>query len=193
MKIENGSLVVTVDGVEKTVPLATIAADAKVKAWIVPADYRADRLFVAVTVKGEAEEIPACDLAAARYLGAVAFPAGDGALLAAAQAAKLAEINAACDAAVSTLAESYPEREIQSWPQQVKEAEALTADPAAPAPLLVAIADARGLPVAELASRVLDKMAAYAAASGALIGRRQAAEDQVSAATTAEAVAAVTW
>jgi hypothetical protein len=63
MKIENGSLVVTVQGVEKTVPLPTVAADAKVKAWAVPADYRADGLFVAVTVKGESEEIPACDLA----------------------------------------------------------------------------------------------------------------------------------
>ena len=32
MKIENGSLVVTVQGVEKTVPLPTVAADAKVEA-----------------------------------------------------------------------------------------------------------------------------------------------------------------
>ena len=55
MKIENGSLVVTVQGVEKTVPLPTVAADAKVKAWAVPADYRADGLFVAVTVNGESE------------------------------------------------------------------------------------------------------------------------------------------
>ena len=69
MKIENGSLVVTVQGVEKTVPLPTVAADAKVKAWAVPADYRADGLFVAVTVKGESEEIPACDLAACEFLG----------------------------------------------------------------------------------------------------------------------------
>ena len=69
MKIENGSLVVTVQGVEKTVPLPTVAADAKVKAWAVPADYRADGLFVAVTIKGESEEIPACDLAACEFLG----------------------------------------------------------------------------------------------------------------------------
>ena len=69
MKIENGSLVVTVQGVEKTVQLPTVAADAKVKAWAVPADYRADGLFVAVTIKGESEEIPACDLAACEFLG----------------------------------------------------------------------------------------------------------------------------
>ena len=58
-------------------------------------------------------------------------------------------------------------------------AEALAADPQAAAPLLTAIAEARSLPVLELASRVLGKMNAYAGASGALIGRRQAAEDLI--------------
>lgn len=193
MKIENGSLVVTVEGVEKTVPLATIAADAKVKAWIVPADYRADRLFVAVTVKGEAEEIPACDLAACEFLGELELDAGDDAKLEAVKAAKRLEINEACNTAVAALAASYPEREIQSWPQQVKEATALSADPQADAPLLTAIATARGLPVAELASRVLDKMNAYAAASGVLIGQRQAAEDLITAAEDLEALSAISW
>ena len=193
MKIENGSLVVTVQGVEKTVPLPTVAADAKVKAWIVPADYRADRLFVAVTVKGEAEEIPACDLAACEFLGELALDAGIEAKLEAVKAAKRLEINEACNAAVAALAASYPEREIQSWPQQVKEAEALAADPQAAAPLLTAIADARSLPVLELASRVLGKMNAYAAASGALIGRRQAAEDLIDVAATPEDVAGIAW
>ena len=193
MKIENGSLVVTVDGVEKTVPLATIAADAKVKAWAVPADYRADGLFVAVTVKGESEEIPACDLAACEFLGELELDAGIEAKLEAVKAAKRTEINAACDIAVASLAASYPEREIQSWPQQVKEAEALAADPQAAAPLLTAIADARSLPVVELASRVLGKMNAYAAASGALIGRRQAAEDMIDLASSPEDVASIAW
>ena len=193
MKIENGSLVVTVDGVEKTIPLPTIASDAKVKAWIVPADYRADGLFVAVTQKGASEEIPACDLAACEFLGEVEFDAGDEAKLEAVKAAKRAEINAACDIAVASLAASYPEREVQSWPQQVKEAEALAADPQAQAPLLAAIAEARSLPLAELASRVLGKMNAYAAASGALIGRRQAAEGLIDLASSAEDVASVVW
>ena len=193
MKIENGSLVVTVQGVEKTVLLPTVAADAKVKAWAVPADYRADGLFVAVTVNGESEEIPACDLAACEFLGEVVFDAGDEAKLEAVKAAKRAEINAACDIAVASLAASYPEREVQSWPQQVKESEALAADPQAQAPLLAAIAEARSLPLAELASRVLGKMNAYAAASGALIGRRQAAETLIDLADTAEDVASVAW
>ena len=193
MKIENGSLVVTVQGVEKTVLLPTVAADAKVKAWAVPADYRADGLFVAVTVKGESEEIPACDLAACEFLGELELDAGIEAKLEAVKAAKRLEINDACNAAVASLATSYPEREIQSWPQQVKEAEALAADPQAPAPLLTAIADARSLPVVELASRVLGKMNAYAAASGSLIGRRQAAEDLIDLAASPEDVASIAW
>ena len=193
MKIENGSLVVMVDGVEKTVPLPTITADAKVKAWIVPTDYRADGLFVAVTQKGASEEIPACDLASCEFLGEVEFDAGDEAKLEAVKAAKRIEINAACDIAVASLAASYPEREVQSWPQQVKEAEALAADPQAQAPLLAAIAEARSLPLAELASRVLGKMNAYAAASGSLIGRRQAAEDLIDLASSAEDVAFIAW
>lgn len=193
MKIENGSLVVTVNGVEKTVPLPAVAADAKVKAWAVPADYRTDGLFVAVTVKGDSEEIPACDLAACEFLGELELDAGDDAKLEAVKAAKRAEINASCEAAVAALAASYPEGEVQSWPQQVKEAEALAADPQASAPLLAAIAEARSLPLAELAARVLGKMNAYAAASGALIGRRQAAEDLIDMADTAEDVASVAW
>lgn len=193
MKIENGSLVVTVEGVEKTVPLPAVAADAKVKAWIVPADYRADRLFVAVTIKGEAEEIPACDLAACEFLGELELGVVADVKLEAVKAAKRLEINEACNTSVAALAASYPEREIQSWPQQVKEAEALAADPQAAAPLLTAIAEARSLPVVELASRVLGKMNAYAAASGALIGLRQAAEDLIDLAASPEDVASIAW
>ena len=193
MKIENGSLVVTVQGVEKTVPLPTVAADAKVKAWAVPADYRADGLFVAVTEQGQSEEIPACDMSACEFLGELELDAGDDAKLEAVKAAKRTEINAACDIAVASLAASYPEREVQSWPQQVKEAEALAADPQAQAPLLAAIAEARSLPLAELASRVLGKMNAYAAASGALIGRRQAAEDLIDLASSPEDVASIAF
>lgn len=191
MKIEHNTLIVTVADVETTVPLPFVATAAKVKAWRVPTEYRENGLFVAVTERGQVEEIPACDLAAMEYLGEIELPADAAARLAAVKATKLAEINAACDAAVAALAAAYPEREIQSWPQQVKEAEALAGDAAAPAPLLAAIAEARALPVADLGARVLAKMVAYAAASGALIGRRQAAEDLLGLAETPEDVAAI--
>lgn len=103
----------------------------------------------------------------------------------------LAEISAECQRRLSVLAASYPAGEVASWPAQVKEAEALQADAQAGAPLLAAIAAARGIPLPELASRVLAKSAAYAAASGAIIGRRQALEDAVGAAQTADDLAAI--
>lgn len=188
MKIENQELVVVVGGEEKRAPLPEVGADAVVRVWAVPADYREDRLFVAVTEKGQVEQVPACDARDAIYLGEVALEASAHARLSQAKAAKLDELNAACDRAVAALAASYPEREIQSWPQQVKEAEALATDPDADAPLLAAIAAARSLPVTELASRVLAKMVAYAHASGAMIGMRQAAEDALELAETIEEV-----
>lgn len=193
MKIENGSLFVVANGAEKTVSLPVIAADAKVKAWAVPVEYRANGLFVAVTERGQAEEIPACDLAACEFLGEIELDAGIEAKLESAKAAKRLEINEACNSAVAALAASYPEREIQSWPQQVKEAEALTASPQASTPLLTAIAEARSLSAAEMASRVLGKMHAYATASGHLIGRRQAAEDLIDLAASPEDVALIVF
>lgn len=193
MKIENGLLIVKIGVNDATFVLPAVPADAKVKAWSVPVDYRADGLFVAVNLPGQAEEVPACNLAATEYLGELALGAGDAEKLEAAKIVRLEEISAACNAAITSLAETYPEREVQSWPQQVKEAEALAISPQASAPLLSAIADARGLPVSELASRVLTKMVAYAAMSGELIGRRQANEYLISLASTHEDLAEIVW
>lgn len=193
MKIENGSLTVKVGTKNVTVTLPGVQADAKVKAWAVPTDYRANGLFVAVTMPGQPEEVPACDMAATEYLGELVLAAGDAGKLEAAKAAKLEEIKAACNTDVAALAAGYPESEVQSWPQQVKEAEALAVNPATPAPLLTAIAAARGLPVVELGARVLAKMSGYAAVSGSFIGRRQAAEDMVGLAATPEDLSSISW
>jgi len=193
MQIQNGNLVVEVEGATMTVPLPEVAATAQVKAYLVPEAYRPGRLFVSVTESGQPEDIPACDQSLVEPLGEATLEPSNSAMLEAARTAKRMEINAACDAAVAKLAAAYPEREIQSWPQQVKEAEALAADADAPAPLLAAIAETRGLPVTELAGLVLSKMVAYAQASGALIGLRQALEDALDAAETIEAVAVITF
>ena len=193
MQIQDGNLVVEVEGSTMTVPLPEVATAAKVKAYLVPEAYRPGRLFVSVTVPGQPEDVPACSQDLVELLGEDILEASDAAILNAAKAAKLTEINAECQKAVAALAADYPDSEVQSWPQQVKEAMALSADPQADAPLLTAIATARGLPVAELASRVLGKMNAYAAASGALIGRRQAAEDLIDLASSAEDVAFIAW
>ena len=193
MQIENGNLVVEVEGSTMTVPLPEVATAAKVKAYLVPEAYRPGRLFISVTVPGQPEDVPACSQDLVELLGEDTLEASDAAILNAAKAAKLTEINAECQKAVAALENDYPDSEVQSWPQQVKEATALSADPQADAPLLTAIATARGLPVAELASRVLDKMNAYAAASGVLIGQRQAAEDLITAAEDLEALSAISW
>jgi hypothetical protein len=193
MQIQDGNLVVEVEGSTMTVPLPEVATAAKVKAYLVPEAYRPGRLFVSVTVPGQPEDVPACSQDLVELLGEDILEASDAAILNAAKAAKLTEINAECQKAVAALAADYPDSEVQSWPQQVKEAMALSADPQADAPLLTAIATARGLPVAELASRVLGKMNAYAGASGALIGRRQAAEDLIDVAATPEDVAGIAW
>ncbi len=193
MQIENGNLVVEVEGSTMTVPLPEVATAAKVKAYLVPEAYRPGRLFISVTVPGQPEDVPACSQDLVELLGEGVLEASDTAILNAAKSAKLTEINAEFQKAVAALAADYPDSEVQSWPQQVKEATALAADAGADAPLLTAIATARGLPVAELASRVLDKMNAYAAASGVLIGRRQAAEDAIGAAASLEDLSAISW
>jgi hypothetical protein len=97
--------------------------------------------------------------------------------LAAQRDAVLAELNTACEQALAQLRAGCPDTEVTSWAKQEAEARALGADPNVATPLLSAIARARGLPVADLATRVIAKADAYAHAAGALIGRRQALED----------------
>ncbi|MDE1713883.1 hypothetical protein PWG14_15090 (plasmid) [Chromobacterium amazonense] len=92
-----------------------------------------------------------------------------------------AAIRNGCDQALSTLRLAYPEREVDSWPQQEIEARNLAANPMAPTPLLAAIAQARGLTITELAGRVRAKADAYATAAGKVIGLKQALIDKLDA------------
>lgn len=93
-------------------------------------------------------------------------------------------INSASELAMEAITAGYPESEIKSWDKQEAEARAYSADPASPTPLLSALAIARGIPVSDLAVRVITKSDAFAAAAGAIIGRRQALEDQINAIAT---------
>lgn len=108
-----------------------------------------------------------------------------------AKAAKLAEINTAADRTIAALTDTYPDREIATFDKQEAEARAYTADPAAPTPLLSALSQARGVPLDELARRVLVKAAAFAVASGSIIGQRQALEDRLNTCATVEEVEAL--
>ncbi|CAG0967117.1 hypothetical protein MTYP_01054 [Methylophilaceae bacterium] len=99
----------------------------------------------------------------------------------AAIATKLASINAACEAEIAAISAGYPASEVLSWPKQETEARAWTADNQAVTPLLDSLAAARGISKAELASRVIVKADLFAQLSGAIIGKRQALEDQLDA------------
>ena len=189
MKIENGIL--SVNG--QAIALADINVDGLVRVWSVPLEYRENGLFVAVILPGQPDEIPACSLDAANYLGEIKYEASASHRLAAAKVAKLAQINSACDLALAALTSTYPPGELQSWPQQVQEAAAFLLDPPGPTLLLSAIAEVRGLTVADLAARVQAKAEGYAAYSGAIIGKRQAAEDLLDNAESLEEVAAIVW
>lgn len=85
------------------------------------------------------------------------------------------------ETAMSVITFGYPEGEIKSWDKQEAEARALLADANASTPLLSAMASARGITVTDLATRVIAKADAFAVAAGAIIGKRQALEDQLNA------------
>lgn len=108
----------------------------------------------------------------------------------------LADINTECEKAIAAIRAGYPESEVLSWPKQEAEARAVAADHTSSTPLLDALATARGIDKAELVARVIAKADAFAAISGALIGKRQNLEDQLDALpvdATAEQVAAIVW
>jgi hypothetical protein len=106
---------------------------------------------------------------------------------------KRAEINAAFAASIADLKANYPADEIQSWFKQEAEARAYEADNNASTPLLSAMANARGITVADLAARVVTNADAYSVAAGALIGKRQKYEDSIEAATDADTVSVIAW
>lgn len=108
-----------------------------------------------------------------------------------AKAAKLSEINNAADKIMAALISTYPDREISTFDKQEAEARAYMADPTAPTPLLSALAKARGISMDELVKRVIAKADAFAAASGYIIGQRQALEDQLDTCKTLEEVQSI--
>lgn len=107
-----------------------------------------------------------------------------------ARARKYAEINGGCEAALTALTATYPDRELLTFERQERESRALLARDASDVGHITAIAQGRGISVEELAQKVVAKAEAFSLASGALIGQRQAYEDALEAlgpeATTAQ-------
>lgn len=107
--------------------------------------------------------------------------------------AQIALINNGCNATLQVIVAPYPPMEMATWPSQLSEAQAYTANNAAPTPTLSVIALAAGQTVAAQAASVLAKAAAYQAAAGAAIGKRQALTAQINAASSVAAVQAIIW
>ena len=108
-----------------------------------------------------------------------------------AKAAKLAEINGICDSILKEAVKTYPDTEVMTFDQQVREAQSYMADPASTVSLLASLASARGIELPELVVRVMAKHEAYSVLSGAVIGQRQALEDQLDACASVEEVNAL--
>lgn len=107
------------------------------------------------------------------------------------KSAKRAEISGKADSFLSSLATEYGAYEKLTWDQQAIESDALLSDPDAPAPLVRAIASARGMTALEMAGRIAANRAQWVALSGAVVGKRLAYQDALDAAQTVEEVAAI--
>lgn len=111
---------------------------------------------------------------------------------------QIALINAKCQESLSAIVLPYPPDETLTWHNQYAEAQAFTANQSAQTPMLSAIAAASGQTVVTLAQTVLAKAAAYNAAAGASVGKRQALTAQIMAvkatdANPVDAVRSIVW
>lgn len=107
------------------------------------------------------------------------------------KAAKLAQINKDCQSALAALTPTYPEKELFTFERQEREARALLASDGSDVAHITAIASGRGIPVEELARKIVAKAEAFSLASGLLIGQRQRYEDMLEGAQTKDDVAAI--
>lgn len=117
-------------------------------------------------------------LAAGNTLEPLTF--GDDRSLDELRTAAFANINVAADSAMLPLSSQYPRCEIDSWPEQCKEARAWLAKSSVPTPLLDAIgADADDEQKRQLSDAILSKSETYKIAVGAVIAWRRAMTDFV--------------
>lgn len=95
----------------------------------------------------------------------------------------------AFSAAVANLNNSYSPSERASWVQQVTDATAFLGG-ASPSILLSTLADARDIPVATLAQKIVAKNGVYQVAYAQILGKFQKARDTINATTAASQIPA---
>lgn len=93
------------------------------------------------------------------------------------QAAQLAAASQAIRARyarqMAAIAAPYTSEERETWPIQLTEAEAYTADPSAPVAMLAEIASARGISVPDLVAKIMHNNSQFRGAVGRLLGLQQ--------------------
>ncbi|WP_051183011.1 hypothetical protein [Desulfocurvibacter africanus] len=104
---------------------------------------------------------------------------------------KLVAILSSADAVGQVIYEGYSRLEQDSWPEQRADALALLADPDAPAPLIRAMALARGISETELRDKVLANVERARTISAAIMGQQQARETLAKAALTLAGLEAI--
>jgi hypothetical protein len=106
---------------------------------------------------------------------------------------KSCEVDYYFELEMSGIKGSYSPSEILSWDRQDIEAKAVEVEQNASAPLLEAIAVARGVDKSEIKDKVLLNSAEFEVLAGALIGKRQKLQDEIQAANSVESVNSITW
>ena len=104
------------------------------------------------------------------------------------KAAKLAEINAGCDAILKQAVSGYPETEQQTFYKQDAESAAYLENPETETPFLTILAAARGIDLETMVTKVRAKTDAFSRLSAFICGQRQAMEDELDACASVEAV-----
>lgn len=193
MKIENDHIVIQLTDSIIKIPVDQHHTDRYAHVFKVPAEYRKNSIFVSYSEKQQATEYPACDSSKVEYIGFLIVKASAQAQLMQAKQDKIKTINAYCDAEIHSISESYPETEVLSWPQQVKEADEVLKDPSAKTPLITALAELRGISVTELAKLVQEKSTTFAIITGQIIGKRQLLEQKALSAKSLDEMDTVKW
>lgn len=104
------------------------------------------------------------------------------------KAAKLAEINAGCDAILKQAVSGYPETEQQTFYKQDAESAAYLENPETETPFLTILAAARGIDLATMVTKVRAKTDAFSRLSAFICGQRQAMEDKLENCKTIEEI-----
>lgn len=74
---------------------------------------------------------------------------------------------------LTAIASEYSEAERETWPTQIKEAEAVKGNPNAEAPLVKALAQADGVAADIMADKILAKRDAFRAIAGVLLAKQR--------------------